>query len=118
MNSQTHLTLQNIIKQRQSGEFVGREDYVESFQKNLALPIDSEVRRFIFAISGQGGVGKTWLLHRFGQLAEGSGAIPGWVDESTRDIPALLNQFARQFETAGHPLKAFDDRYRTYREKR
>jgi tetratricopeptide (TPR) repeat protein len=118
MSSQTHLTLQGIIKQRQSGEFVGRDDYVELFRKNLALPIDSEVRRFIFAISGQGGVGKTWLLHRFGQLAEDSRTIVGGVDESTRDIPALLSQFARQFETAGHPLKGFDERYRTYREKR
>ena len=75
-------SLQDILKRWQRSDFVGREEQVALFRRNLALPLNDDHRRFIFNVSGQGGVGKTWLLCRFRQLAEGGDAIIAWTDEA------------------------------------
>ncbi len=66
----TQPSLQDIFKRRQRSDFVGREEQIALFRRNLALPLDDERCRFVFSVSGQGGVGKTWPLRRFRKIAE------------------------------------------------
>lgn len=70
MPNKQRLSLQEINRRRQSDAFVGREEQLQLFRANLAYSVDNEQRRFIFAISGQGGVGKTTLLQRMRRTAE------------------------------------------------
>ncbi|MBL7065308.1 MAG: ATP-binding protein [Anaerolineae bacterium] len=58
-------TLQDILKRRQQEEFVGREEQLAFFRRNLRYEPDDRRRRFVISVSGQGGAGKTWLLRRF-----------------------------------------------------
>jgi len=63
-------SLQDILKRRQQEEFVGRKEQLIFFRRNLGYEPDDDRRRFVINISGQGGVGKTWLLRRFRKIAE------------------------------------------------
>ncbi|MCU0492948.1 MAG: tetratricopeptide repeat protein [Chloroflexaceae bacterium] len=111
-------SLQEINRLRQRESFIGREEQINLFRGNLALPIEDERRRFIFAVSGQGGVGKSSLLRRFRQLAEAVGAATAMVDEDEHDVPTMLARLAEQFEAQGCELKSFSTRYRVFRQRR
>jgi hypothetical protein len=63
-------SLQDILKRRQQEEFVGREEQLIFFRRNLRHEPDDDCRRFVINVSGQGGVGKTWLLRRSRKIAE------------------------------------------------
>jgi tetratricopeptide (TPR) repeat protein len=111
-------SLQDIIKRRQKLEFVGREDQLKVFRENIHLSIDDDRRRFIFNIWGQGGIGKTSLLSECRKIAEEKSFFIAYVDEDAKDVPSTMGMIAEQFERQGHPLKAFSERYRVYRQKR
>lgn len=64
-------SLQDLLKQRRSSNFVGREQQLELFRQNLRRSPDSEDYYFIFSVHGQGGVGKTTLLKKYCGLAKG-----------------------------------------------
>lgn len=117
MAPQKTLSLQALLKRRQLEMFVGREEEKSLFGRNLSLALDDDRRRFIFNIFGQGGVGKTTLLHCFRQLAESAGAIIAYIDENQRDVPMVMGYIAEQFEKQGHLLKTFSESYRTYRQR-
>ncbi len=118
MHVQKPASLQEIVKRRQEEAFWGRKEQLSLFSTNLALPLEDDRRRFVFEIVGQAGVGKTWLMRRFSQLAEAADGITAWTDDVETDIPEVLGQFAEQFEQHGLPLKTFRERYRSYRQHR
>ena len=111
-------SLQEILKRRQQEEFVGREEQLAFFQANLGYALDDPRRRFVINVSGQGGVGKTWLLRRFRKIAEEAGAITACADETEEDVPSVMGCIAEQFEAQGYPLKTFAERYKVYRQRR
>jgi tetratricopeptide (TPR) repeat protein len=110
-------SLQDILKRRQQEEFVGRKEQLIFFRRNLGYEPDDDRRRFVINISGQGGVGKTWLLRRFRKIAEEFAAVTAHTDETEDDVPAVMGRIAEQFD-ARHPLKTFAERYKVYRQRR
>ncbi len=111
-------SLQDILRRRQREDFVGRESQISVFRRNLALPLDDERRRFLFNVFGQGGAGKTSLLRRFRQLAEAVESAVAWCDETQEDVPSVLGHLVEQLQKQGYEFRAFQERYRVYRQKR
>ncbi|MFL5626693.1 MAG: tetratricopeptide repeat protein, partial [Ktedonobacteraceae bacterium] len=103
-----------IIDDAEAERFVGREQELNTFRQQISR---TPPRSLIFYITGQGGVGKTTLLNRYREIAKDFGFLLVDCDEQQRDVPAVLGRFARQLAEQGFPLKHFDERYRTYRQK-
>lgn len=117
-NKQTPPSLQDILRKRQQSDFVGRAQQVADFRANLRFDVTDERRKFIFCVSGQGGVGKTWLARRLRKIAEEFGAATALTDEAETDVPSAMGRIADQLEEQGHPLKAFSERYKVYRQRK
>ncbi len=62
MSKHKPTSLQDILKRRQQDAFVGRGKEQTFFHRNLRYALEDERRRFSVSVSGQGGVGKAWLL--------------------------------------------------------
>lgn len=103
-----------IIDEAEAERFVGREQELDIFRKqiNSAPP-----RYLIFYITGQGGSGKSALLNRYRDIARDNGFLLADSSEQERDVPSMLGRFAQQLAKQDYPLKHFDDRYKTYRQK-
>ncbi|MEH2176310.1 tetratricopeptide repeat protein [Nostoc sp.] len=111
-------SLQDILKQRQQSGFVGREDQVNQFRQNLALPPEDDRRCFVYNVWGQGGVGKSTLLQQFRKIADRAKIISAYIDEAEKTIPEVMGRLAEELERQGHKLTQFTERYKVYRQKR
>ncbi|WP_392530248.1 tetratricopeptide repeat protein [Nostoc sp. C117] len=111
-------SLQDILKQRQQSGFVGREDQVNQFRQNLALPLEDDRRRFLYNVWGQGGVGKSTLLRQFRKIADEAKIISAYIDEAEKTVPEVMGRLAEELERQGHKLTQFSDRYKVYCQKR
>lgn len=116
--SQPPKSLQEILRQRQQSEFVGRDDYLNAFSHNLKVPLDDNQRRFLFNAWGQGGVGKSTLLKQFSKSAKDAQAAVAYTDESETSVPEALGRLAEQFAQQGYKLNQFTERYRLYRQRK
>lgn len=105
----------DIIDTAEAERFVGREQELQSFRQEISRP---HLHYVIFFITGQGGVGKTTLLNRYREIASKDfNFLLADSDEQQRDIPTVLGRFAQQLAEQGFPLKRFNERYKTYRQK-
>ena len=103
-------SLGEIRRRRQRKGFVGREEQLRFFRSNFEFEDDR--RYFVINVSGQGGVGKTWLLRRFEKVAGECGAVTACTDEAEEDVPAVMNRLAEQFAAQGYSLDDFAGRYK------
>lgn len=110
-------SLQAVIRQRQHAGFVGRESWLALFRDNLALPADDGSRKFVFAIHGDGGVGKTFLLKRMVKLSAESGWLTAVTDETAYDVLEVMAAVSGQLNRQGVRLKRFEQRYDRYRKR-
>lgn len=107
--------LGDIIDKAEAERFVGREHEIESFRQYINRTPPTYI---FFYITGQGGVGKTALLNRYRGIARNEFAfLLAGCDEQQRDIPPVLGHFAQQLSAQNAPLKHFNERYKTYRQK-
>src|SRR5947207_3102551 len=97
----------DIIDRAENEGFVGREQELELFHRQIVL---TPPRYLIFYIIGQGGVGKTTLLNQYKEFARNWGFLLTDCDEQQRDVPAVLGRIARQLAEQQAPLKRFEDR--------
>ncbi len=118
MNTQKRPSLQSIRKNRQKREFVGRDEQISQFRQNLTFDIENEQRKFIFNITGQGGIGKTTLLRCFSKIAEDAHAITAWTDEADENVPIVMKHLVEQLEQQDHTFKKFNESYHLYRQRR
>lgn len=112
------LTLQDLIKRRQAGGFIGRRHEIGQFEENLRLPLEDRRRRFLFSVHGDAGVGKSFLVNQFQRIAGEQGCATAYVDESVFDIPAVMAGIVRSFARQGDPCKDFTKKSELYHEKR
>ncbi len=112
------VSLQDLIKRRQAGGFIGRQAELGEFQANLQRSPEDLGRRFLFSVHGDAGVGKSFLVRQFIRLAQEKGCLTAYVDESTFDIPTVMERIAADLAQAGKPCKAFAKRSADYRSHR
>ncbi|HYU75086.1 MAG TPA: tetratricopeptide repeat protein [Ktedonobacteraceae bacterium] len=103
-----------IIDEMEAKRFIGREQELDVFRRQISL---SKPNYLIFYVTGQGGVGKSTLLNRYKEVARDSNFLIADCDEQERDVPSVLGRFARQLAEQDMPLKRFNERYKTYRQK-
>src|ERR1700729_1523242 len=103
-------SLQDLIRGRQQRGFVARRGRVVQYQENLAHRVDDERRKFLFNIHGDAGVGKTYLARRFQAAAVVSGAVTGYVDETSDDVIAVISAIAEQLRRAGVSMSGYQNR--------
>ena len=111
-------SLQDLIRGRQQRGFVARRGRVVQYQENLAHRVNDERRKFLFNIHGDAGVGKTYLAQRFQEAAVVSGAVTGYVDETSDDVIAVISAIAEQLRRAGVTMSGYQNRADYYRERR
>jgi tetratricopeptide (TPR) repeat protein len=107
-------SLQDILHRRPT-RFIGREAQLALFRENLELPVDDARKRFLFAIHGEGGVGKTHLLRRLLDMARERGARYAYADEQLYGVPETMAELAGQL---GSQMQEFQGRYEVYARRR
>jgi tetratricopeptide (TPR) repeat protein len=107
-------SFQDLVRRRQQTAFVGREGELDAFLSNLQMPL--EERALLISISGQGGMGKTFLARQFANLTRQHGFGVGWSDESEADLVEVMAAIAQ--DLGEQRFRAFFDGERIYRTKR
>lgn len=117
-------TRKDILRQRKTVTFVGRERQLELFQTNLDRNPEHPGFHFIFNVFGQGGVGKSTLLERYRELAAGKKAYAVYVDvrpnlsDSALDPVQLLGEIAAQLKAQDAPLDKLEKQHKLYRQQK
>ncbi|MEU5361073.1 AAA family ATPase [Streptomyces albidoflavus] len=110
-------SLQDLIRRRRQGAFVGREQEIELFARNLDGAPSDPTHRFLFHVHGVGGVGKSTLVREWERLAVGRGALTAYVDDSVHSVPEVMAVVAEQFARQGRSLKALEKRLEAHRRR-
>lgn len=112
------LSMQERLRRRRSGGFVGRQAELAVFAGNLATTPDDPAHQFLFHVHGPGGVGKTTLLDQWQAAARARGALVAAVGENAGTVPAAMAEIAGRLAEQGRPLKAFERLLAVYQQRR
>ena len=116
MNEATR-TWRDLLIQRSSRTFIGRENVIEHFRLNC---LDTVPRDLIIVLQGIAGVGKSTALARLREIGLGYGIFSTYIDSSIatpvreKAILRLMLGVAQQFSANGTPLTQFMERYHEY----
>ena len=111
-------SLQDLIRSRQSGGFVGRTSELRLFEENLPRPISDPRRQLIYAIHGNAGTGKTFLLEQYVRLARESGYLTASVDETSYSLLGAIEALGRGFDRQGARFRKLNEALQSYRRRR
>ena len=112
------VSLQDLIRARQAGLFVGRTEPLRLFEQSLTLPIDDPRRRFLFSLHGPAGIGKTSLVRQWQRVAQSHDYRTAYVDEAAFDVPSAIEMLATDLNQQGARCEAFTDQLALYRKRR
>jgi tetratricopeptide (TPR) repeat protein len=106
-----------ILDQRRKENFVGRHEQLRVFSDNF---VGDEPAYLVYSVTGEGGVGKSTLLTQYEQLARSPSinAVVVTCDDEHLSPAAAMGYIAKKLAEYGFKHKEFDERYKTYREKR
>ena len=110
-------SLQDLIRSRQTGAFVGRTEPLRRFEESLSLPVSDPRRRFLFSVHGDAGIGKTSLVRQWEQTARTRAFNTGYVDEGAFDVPSALEIIAADFRGQGTDCTEFTENLGAYRKR-
>uniref|UniRef100_UPI004040330E hypothetical protein n=1 Tax=Streptomyces sp. DG1A-41 TaxID=3125779 RepID=UPI004040330E len=116
--AQARPSMQDLIRQRTRAGFVGRAAERALFRANFDTPPHDERHRFRFHVHGNAGVGKTFLLREWEQIAREQGALTAYVDDSCGSVPVVMREISRQFAAQGRRLKELDRMLAAHDERR
>ncbi|WP_433889983.1 tetratricopeptide repeat protein [Streptomyces sp. CA-111067] len=111
-------SMQELIRRRRRGAFVGRRTEIAAFRANLTTAPEDEAHRFLFHVRGAAGVGKSSLLRQWESAAHEQHALTAYVDEGVTGVLDAMAALSAQFGQQDRPFKAFDKLHATYRERR
>ncbi|MEU3851861.1 tetratricopeptide repeat protein [Streptomyces sp. NPDC029554] len=116
--AQTGPSMQDLIRRRTRAGFVGRSAERALFRANFATEPHDERHRFRYHVHGNAGVGKTFLLREWEQIAREQGALTARVDDGAGSLPEVLAEISRQFAAQGRRMKELDRLLADHRERR
>ncbi|SHL94528.1 P-loop NTPase family protein [Actinacidiphila paucisporea] len=112
------LSLQDGMRRRGRGGFVGCHDELAVFRANLDTDPGDEAHHFLFHVHGPGGVGKTTLLAQFAQAARAGGALTATANEDAMTVPDAMAAIVAEPAEQDRPLRAFDRLHAVHRQRR
>ncbi|MFF2362693.1 tetratricopeptide repeat protein [Streptomyces sp. NPDC058122] len=115
--AEQRISRQELIRRQRRTGFVGRQGELASFKEVLRL-LPEEAVQFLFHVRGPAGVGKSTLVRQMEGAAREAQAFTAYVDESVTDAIEVMEAISAQFAQQGIPMKAFDKRLGTYRQRR
>src|SRR5690349_21069086 len=106
-----------IRDQRRKENFVGRAEQLRVFSENFAGDTPNYM---VFAVTGEGGVGKSTLLKQYETIARSPANDANVIicDDRQASPVAAMGQIADELAKYGIEYKGFDERYKKYREMR
>ncbi|HML41266.1 MAG TPA: AAA family ATPase [Bellilinea sp.] len=109
------------VDEKQSGsrrmyrqDFFGRENEITWFATNLSLAPDDPERKPIISVTGEGGIGKSWLMDEWRACAEDYGYATVKLDQNITSPTDAMYQIASQLVQWNWNFKKFNDRYDYY----
>ncbi|MFC8917158.1 tetratricopeptide repeat protein [Streptomyces sp. NPDC057116] len=112
--SRSRPSMPELLTRHKRAEFVGRQEELALFGRNLETAPEDEQHRFVFHVRGMAGVGKTTLLRELEDVAREHGALTGYVDEAVNSVPETMAVISDCLDRQGHPLKALDRQLAAY----
>ncbi|MER7081951.1 ATP-binding protein [Saccharopolyspora kobensis] len=108
-------SLQEVLRQRQGSEFVGRRRQCDAFRANLRAPVAE--RKFVFGLHGQAGIGKTFLLRQLREISLQHSALVAVTDDNESNLVRVLAAIARQLAGQGGEARKFAQRFADYEQR-
>jgi hypothetical protein len=106
-----------VRDQRRKENFVGRGEQLRAFEENFAAEIPSYM---VFAVTGEGGVGKSTLLAQYAVIASSPNINASVIicDDRHPSPTAAMGHIANELAKRDIRHKEFDERYKKYCELR
>jgi len=105
------MSLQKRLQQAHVSKFVGRDEQIDVFLKNLTSKIP--IYPFI-QIAGQGGIGKSTLLKQFQTICIQQQIPFALTDHEEKNPPAAMHRLAESLEESGFSFKSFKEQHSKY----
>src|SRR3954468_18103105 len=118
MRQPSESSLGDISRGLERERYVGREPEVERFRQNLVTIARGDGQATsVFAVSGDGGIGKSAILRRLEEAAREAGYATAVSNEVETDIALVLARLVEQLEAQKRKCKSVSKVLNTYLNK-